>query len=238
MSNLKKLEKQGCRTFVCPNLSIMEAKCKELNIREDIIERSKSMAIEYFRKTYHKPHYSSAKHVIPSIVYIVSILEGEKRSQEEIAKMFGTSSITIRKWQKDVMGIMDIRDLETNRKIKKMEVDMDGQFCEIDKEGKMLLLEDDTIEMAKHLMFKYFKNENFDRHYPRIKKLRSALIYTASIIKNDRRTQFEICQALGQSEAVISNWYNKILRVLGLKIISHNGHTVTVLEGQYNSELD
>jgi transcription initiation factor TFIIIB Brf1 subunit/transcription initiation factor TFIIB len=98
------------------------------------------------------------------------------------------------------------------------------------------LLQDVTIETAKHLMSKYFKIESFGRHYLRIRRLRSAFIYTASIIENDRRSQFEIGQASGVSEAVISNWYNDILRVLGLKIISHCGHTITVLEGQYDSE--
>lgn len=235
MNNLKELEMQGCRTFVCPNLSIMEERCKDLNIRGDTIERSKNMAIEYFKKTYHKPHYSSARHVIPSIVYIVCVLEGEKRTKEEIAKAFGTSSITIRKWQKDVMRIMDIKELGTNRKFEKKEVDLSSQFAEIDKEGNMLLLEDDTIEMAKHLMSKYFKIESFDHHYPRIKSFRMGLMYTASIIKNDRRRQTDICQVLGASESIISNWHNKILRVLGLKIISNNGHTVTVLEEQYDS---
>jgi transcription initiation factor TFIIIB Brf1 subunit/transcription initiation factor TFIIB len=235
MSNLKELEMQGCKTFVCPNLSLMEEKCKESNIREDIIERSKSMAIEYFRKTYHEPHYSSARHVIPAIVYIACCLEGDKRSKTDIAKMFDTSHITVRKWQIDIMEVLDIKTLETNRKFKKIEVDIDGQFCEIDKEGNVLLLKEDTIETAKCLLSKYFKIESFDRHYSRIRQLRLAIIYTASIVENDRRTQIEICQISGISEAVISNWYRKVLRVLGLKIICNNGHTVTVLEGQYDS---
>lgn len=232
MSDLKELEMRACKTFVCPNLSIMETICKESNIREDIIERAKSMAIEYFKKTYHQPHYSSARHVIPAILYIASILGGDKRSKIDIAKMFGVSYITVRKWQKDVMEVLDIKILEKEKKADEIKIEADSQFCEIDKEGKVLLLKEATIETAKHLMSKYFKIESFDHHYPHIKGLRSAFIYTASVIENDRRTQMEIAKVAGSSEVTISNWYRDILRVLGLKIIIHYGHTVTVLEGQ------
>jgi hypothetical protein len=157
LNNLKNLEINGCRIFVCPNLNMMETKCKELNIREDIIERAKSMALEYFKKTYHKPHYSSARHVMPAIVYIACVLEGYKISKVEIAKMFSTSTVTIRKWQTDIMEILDIKILGKEEKPKDPKFCVDGQFCEIDKEGKMLLLKDSTIEMAKNLMSKYFK---------------------------------------------------------------------------------
>lgn len=235
MNNLEELEMQGCKTFICPNLSIMEEKCKEANIETNIIERSKSMAIEYFRKTYRRPHYSSARHVIPAIVYIASILEGDKRSKVKIAKAFGVSHVTIRKWQSDVMEVLDIKKLERDVPLGQIKLEIDDQFCELDKEGKMLSLRDATIEMAKCLMSKYFKIESFARHYYRIGKLRAAFIYTASIIENDRRTAMEIGQLSGVSEAVISSGHSSIVRVLGLKIISHQTHTLMVLEGQYDS---
>jgi hypothetical protein len=235
MSSLKELEMEGCRTFVCPNLSTMEEICKEANVGANVIERSKSMAFEYFKRTYHRPRYSSARHVIPAIVYIASILEGEKRSKVKIAKTFGVSYITVRKWQPDVMEVLDIKKLERDVPLEQIKLEADSQFCEIDKEGKVLLLRHDTIETAKYLMSKYFKIESFDRHYPRIKRLRAAFIYTASIIENDRRTQMEIGQMSGESEANISNWHSNIVRVLGIKIISHRAHTISVLEGQYDS---
>lgn len=234
MNKLKNLEMKGCRTFICPNLNLMEIKCKELNIREDIIERSKSMAFEYFKKTYHKPHYSSARHVMPAIVYVACILEGYKISKVKIAKMFSTSTVTVRKWYVDIMEVLSIKTLEED-KSEGPKFCVDSQFCEIDKEGKMLLLKDGTIEMAKHLMSKYFKIKSFDRHYSRIKNLRSGFIYTASIIENDRRRQIEICQVLGVPEAVISNWHCDIMRVLGLRIIDHHMNTIVVLEGQHDS---
>jgi transcription initiation factor TFIIIB Brf1 subunit/transcription initiation factor TFIIB len=235
MDNLKKLEMKGCKTFVCPNLSIMEDRCKELNINTGTIEKSKSMAIEFFKKTYHKPHYSSARHVIPSIVYIVCMLEGEKRSKKEIAKAFGGSHVTLKKWQIYVMKTMGIKELKLYRKSKIIEFDSDAQFCELDKEGKMLQLKDCTIETAKHLMSKFFKIESFAHHYPHIRQLRSAFIYTASVVEDDRIRQIEICQVLGTPEGTISSWYSKILKVLGLKIISNNRRTITVLEGHYDS---
>lgn len=233
-ADLKNLEMKGCRTFICPNLSLMEKKCKELNIREGIIERSKSIAFEYFKKTYHKPHYSSARHVMPAIVYVAYMLEGDKLSKVKMAKMFSTSTVTIRKWQMDIMEVLDINIPEKEEKSKEPKF-CDSQFCEIDKEGKVLLLKDSTIEMAKHLMSKYFKIESFDRHYSRIRGLRSGFIYTASIIENDRRRQIEISQVLGVPEAVVSNWHRDIMRVLGLRIIGHQMHTISVLEEQYDS---
>lgn len=234
MRGTKKLDALGCKTFVCPNLKIMESRCNEHNIRKDIIERAKSMASEYFRKTYHMPRFASARHVIPAIVYIACTLEGEKRSKVNISKMFGVSYITVRKWQIDVMKVLNMETLEKQSLIEK-KVDVDSQFCEIDKEGKALLLKDSTIETAKYLMSKYFKIENFGRHYSHIKRLRSAFIYSASIIENDKRTQMEICKISGSSEANISYWYHDVIRVLGIKVIAHDGHTVKVLEGQYDS---
>lgn len=234
MDKLKELEIQGCRSFVCPNLGVMETRCKGSNIRDGVIERSKCLAIEYFKKTYHRPHYSSARNVIPAIVYIASIFEDEKRSKAEIAKIFGVSHVTIRKWQIDVMKVLDIKILEKEKKLEP-KAEIDYQFCEIDREGKILMLNDSTIEMTKHLMSKYFKIENFDRHYSRISHLRAAFIYTAAIIENDRRTQIEMWRVLGVNEAIIGHWHRNIIKVLGLKIISHQRHTIIVFEGQYNS---
>ncbi len=234
MTDMRKLEMKGCRTFVCPNLSMMETICNEHNIRKDIIERSKRMAFEYFKKTYHRPHYSSARHVIPAIVYIASVLMGEKISKIGVARIFNVSYITVKKWQIDIMEVLNIKTLEAELIFEEKKIDVESQFCEIDKEGKVLLLKDVTIETAKHLMSRYFKIENFGHHYKRIKHLRLAFIYTASVIENDKRTQMEIGQMSGVSEAVISNWHNNIMRVLGIKIIIHCGHTVTVLEEEYN----
>lgn len=240
MNELKELEILGCRRFVCPNLSIIDEKGKELNLREETIKRSKDMAIEYFKKTYHKPHYSSARHVIPGIVYIAAILENDRRSQEDIKKIFDTSHKTITRWYRDVMDVLDIKRLKEERvkekrKLKTLDINIDEEFCEIDKEGKALLLEDNTIERAKILASKYFKIADFDHYYPRIKQLWPAFIYAASIIENDRRTQMDIFNVSGITESVISKWYIDIQRVLGLKIICHGTHTITVLEEQYDS---
>jgi len=240
MDDLKKLEIQGCRTFVCPNLSLIEEKGKELNLMEATIKRSKDMAIEYFRKTYHKPHYSSARHVLPGIVYIASILEGDRRSQEDIKKIFDVSHKTITRWYRDVMDVLGIKTLKKERfeeegKFEAQYINIDNTFCEIDKEGKALLLEDGTIERAKNLASKYFKIANFDHYYKHVKQLLPAFIYMASIIENDRRTQMEVGKVLGVHESVISKWYNDILGVLGMKIICNGGHTIAVLEEQYDS---
>src|SRR3972149_6869005 len=87
MVNIKELEIQGCRKFVCPNLCLLDEKGKELNLKEETIKRSKNIAIDYFKKTYHNPNYS-AKKVLAAILYIASILEGEKKSQKNIANRY------------------------------------------------------------------------------------------------------------------------------------------------------
>jgi hypothetical protein len=48
----KDLDKQACRTFVCPNLALIDEKGKELGLRDATIKKAKDMAIEYFTKTY------------------------------------------------------------------------------------------------------------------------------------------------------------------------------------------
>lgn len=238
MSNLRKLEMQGCKTFVCPNLSIIEEKGKELNLREDTIKRSKDMATEFFRKTYHKPNYSSARHVVPGIVYAACILECDKRLREDIEKVFGVSCITITKWSRNVTATLGIEipkkgKIVKERKPRGPKIDLNRVFYEIDKQGKALSLEDITIERAKNIAAKYFKIESFG-YYFHIIPLCSALIYTASVIENDKRTQIEVSQISGVQESIISKWHLDIIRVLGIKIISNNKRTILVLEGQYD----
>ncbi len=238
MSDLRKLEMQGCRTFVCPNLSIIEEKGKELNLREDTIKRSKDMATEFFKKTYHKPHYSSARHVVPGIVYAACVLEYDKRLREDIAETFGVSGCTVTKWYRDVIRTLDIEVHKKGKTVKERKfrgpkIDLNRVFYEIDKQGKALSLKYNTIERAKNIAIKYFKIESYGHHY-HIIQLCSAFIYTASITENDKRTQIDISQVSGISETMISKWYIDILRVLGMKIISNNKRTILVLEGQYD----
>ena len=55
----KELEKQACKTFVCPNLSLIDKKGRGLQLNGATIKRAKDLAIEYFKKTYRDHHYSS-----------------------------------------------------------------------------------------------------------------------------------------------------------------------------------
>lgn len=236
MNELKELEIQGCRTFVCPNLSLIDKKGNELGLRDTTIKRSKDMAIEFFKKTYHKPHFSSARHVIPGIVYIASIIEDDRKSQKDIAKIFDVSLCTIKKWYRDVMVVLDIKTLKKEKQFKVQEINIDIEFCEIDKEGKALSLEDSTIESAKNLASRYFKIADIDHYYPHIKQLWPAFIYTASVIENDSRRQLDVLKVSGVSECIISKWHQDILRVLGMKLI-RCGRRFKVLENQYD-EVD
>lgn len=238
MEDLKKLEIQGCRTFVCPNLSLIDEKGKELNLREDTIKRSKDMAIEFFRKTYHKPRFSSARHVIPGIVYLACILEDDKRLRDDIAKAFGVGSCTVTKWSRGVIVTLGIEihkkgKIVKERKFRGPKIDINRVLYEIGKQGKALSLEDGTIERANNMATKFFEIAGFGYSF-HIIPLCSALIYAASIIENDKRTQLDISQISGVQEGVISKWYLDIIRVLGIKIISNNKRTILVLEDQYD----
>lgn len=231
---VKELEIQGCRTFVCPNLSLINERGKDLNLKEETIERAKNLAVEYFKKTYHRPHYSSAKHLLPAFIYVASILEGEKIYQTDVAKVFGMSHSTIRKWYHDITDTLSI-DVKRDVKISILEPETHVLYLDdINTIGKDLNLKDTTIEKAKSLAIRYFETAlNYD-YYPYAKQLLPAFVYTASVIENDRRSQLEICEASGISEGLISKWHNNVLRTLGMKIICHDMRVTAVLERQYD----
>jgi len=234
----KELEILGCRTFVCPNLRLIDEKGKELNLSENTIKKAKNLAVQYFKKTYRRPHYSSAKHVLPAFIHIASIVEGEKRSQTAVADVFGMSHSTVRKWYSDVVDTLDIKIHEEEKESKAprcIDLNVCQEFSdEINREGKALSLRDETIERAKELTLRYFERVSFDHYYPYIKQLLPAFLYTASLIENDRRTQMEVYMVSGVAESLISKWHRDILRVLGMKLIGHNDHIITVLERQDN----
>lgn len=232
---VKELEIQGCRTFVCPNLSIIGKRGKELNLKEETIGRAKNLAVEYFKKTYHRPHYSSVKSLLPAFIYVASVLEGEKINQTDIVKVFGTSQSTIRKWHNDITDTLGI-DIKRDRKIYTLEpVDYFSYLDRISTIGKDLNLEYTTIEKAKSLAIRYFKIASHYDYYPYIEQLLAAFVYTASVIENDRRSQLEVCKASRIREGYVSKWHNNILRILGMKIIGHDTHVTKVLEGQYDN---
>ena len=105
----KDLDRQACRTFVCPNLALMDKRGRELELKEVTIKRAKDMAVEYFRKTYQTPHYSSAKSLLPAFIYMASIIEDDRRTQWDVEKVYKVSSATIRKWYKDISDVLDIK---------------------------------------------------------------------------------------------------------------------------------
>lgn len=83
---LRELEIQGCRTYVCPNISLIDEKGKELSLKDGTIKRAKELAIKYFKDTYNKPHYSHARYLLPSFICIASIMEGDYILQKKNSK--------------------------------------------------------------------------------------------------------------------------------------------------------
>lgn len=224
MNDLKKLELQGCRTFVCPNLTLIDEKCKEYNLKIEIIERAKKLAIEYFSKTYHRPHFASARHVIPSIVQIASILEQDKIPQKHIAMMFDTTTLTVRKWYNDIIDVLGINIIdETKNSLIEVYRDdniiITDKFLEIDKLGKSLLLKERTIDQAKDLASKYFDIVDIYHYHPYLKQLWPAFIYMASILENDYRRQLDVASVSGITECYISKWFIDIQKRIDIKII-------------------
>ena len=110
MENINKdnLEAIGCRTFAGRNLTLIDEKGKELGLSNEIIEEAKAIAIEYLKKTYLRPHYSSVIHLLPSFVYIASIRNGNMIKKKRVADVFGTSGVTVNKWIKDIIDTLKI----------------------------------------------------------------------------------------------------------------------------------
>ncbi len=107
----KALEIQACKVFVCPNISMIDQKGKELELGDHVIKRAKDIAVEYFKKTYHNPIYLSSKNLMPSFIYIASIMEDDclyKRTQKEISYVFDVGMPTIRKWNKHIIDVLEL----------------------------------------------------------------------------------------------------------------------------------
>ncbi len=102
------LKARAYEVFVYPNLSIIENKGKELNLKDKTIERAKDMAVEYIKKTYHHPRYSHIKFLLPAFVYIAAILDDDRRSQYDIAQAFGISESSLRKWCLNIRDELNI----------------------------------------------------------------------------------------------------------------------------------
>jgi hypothetical protein len=106
--NNDNLEAIGCRTFACTNLSLIDEKGKELGLSNEIIEKAKAMAIEYLKKTYLRPRYSSVIYLLPSFLFIASIRDGNMIKKKRVADVFETSSATINKWNNDIIDTLKI----------------------------------------------------------------------------------------------------------------------------------
>ncbi len=238
------MEIRGCRKFVCPNISLIDEKGKELSLKNETIKRAKELAVKYFKDTYRRPHYSSAKHLLPSFICVASILEGDKRFQKEIAEVFGTTNVTITKWNRDIVETMGI-DIEFNnvvsdRKVirrrgnaKKHDVHIHPDLDLIDEGGKILGSNSLVIKKTKELATKYLNRVSIkSRNPPYTKVILPSLLYLASIIENDRKTQMEIANKFNISESHISVWYKEITDVLGMKIIWHKRKLLKILEIQ------
>ncbi len=108
MNRGKDLEKDACEKFVCPNMSLIDEKGKDLQLKDSTIEKAKELAIEYFKMTYHKPIYTSVRCLLPAFTYIATIIEKDKRSQWDIELVYGVTCATIRKWSKRITKTLGI----------------------------------------------------------------------------------------------------------------------------------
>lgn len=228
------LEVTGCRTFSCPSLSLIDEKGKELRLGDATIKKAKDMAIGYLKKTYRDPHYSSFKHLLPSFVYIASILDGNKIQKKRVGNVFGTAVATINKWNKDIIDELCLKVTDTGRSLVSDEPVPEVKFekpefvcpdlSEMDKSGKILGLKDSTIEKAKELGSRYFGATYQTCPYNNgVSYVFPALIYIAIIIENDRRkSQESLEMILGAKRYSVSGLMSDIVKVLGLKIVRND----------------
>lgn len=104
----KELELKACKLFVCPNLNSINIICKELDFEnDDVAKKAKELAIEYLKKTYHKPRYTHVKFIIPACVYLACIVKGERRTQSEISSVANCCTALITKWWNDIADELD-----------------------------------------------------------------------------------------------------------------------------------
>lgn len=108
MDKAKDLEIRGCKEFICPNLGLIEQKGKDLYLNDETVKRARGLAIEYLKKTYHAPRYSHIKYLLPSFLYIASIIDDDRRHQDKVADAFGISTKTVRKWNEDIIYTLDL----------------------------------------------------------------------------------------------------------------------------------
>lgn len=223
----RELEAIGCKTFACPNLSLIDEKGKELGLRDATIKKAKDMAIEYLKKTYHRPHYSSVAYLLPSFLYIASRLDGNMIQKKRIADVFGTSGATINKWNKDIVDMLDIKMTDTGRglvsdiPVPEVPVEFICPDLEIiDTIGKSLVLKDGTIKKAKELAVKYFRITNCN--HPR-NEIFPEFLYIASLIEKDRRlSQLTLAIRYNTNTTTLGHLYGNIRDVLRLKV-NRNG---------------
>lgn len=248
---IRELEIQGCRAYVCPNINLIDEKGKELSLKEGTIKRAKELAMKYFKDTCRKPHYSSARYLLPSFICVASIMEGDNRFQKEIAEVFGTTNVTIVKWNRDIIKTMGL-DIECNnvvrdrksvirrtRAVRRYDIDIHPDLDLIDEGGKILESNSLVIKKVKELATKYFNNVLLkSRNIPTTKTILPSLLYLASIIENDRRTQMDIAMQFNVAESHVSVWYRDITDVLGMKIIyGHKRKVLKVLEKKKKDDL-
>lgn len=121
MSN-KELDLLACKTFVCPNLHLIDAICSKLYFSDNqVAEKTREIVVAYLKKTYHMPQFSHINKVIPAAIWVAGcllmneqrsfedkLLQAEwdanrfsrykqRRTQQEIAICANTTPITIRK---------------------------------------------------------------------------------------------------------------------------------------------
>lgn len=122
----KELDINACKTFVCPDFNDIDINCKKLGLDDETINRCKDIGIEYLKKTYHTPKYTSIKFVIPAFIYIganmyckdgVKYLGSgnmcKKIGGREIATLYGITGSTVSKWITDVISVLEIKRIKS-----------------------------------------------------------------------------------------------------------------------------
>lgn len=86
----------------------------------------------------------------------------------------------------------------------------------IDKKGKQLNLNEETIKRAKNMAFDYFRKTYNNPNYSFAKSLLPAFMYMASVLENEKIFQKDIIKVFGTSPPTIKKWCNDITDILGI----------------------
>lgn len=96
--------------FVCPDIASIEGYGRSLGLSDCAMQLTMIIVQMYLKKTYNQQRYGSGKFLIAAFIYIGALLAGEVKTQAEVANACKSNEGTLRKWCRDILKNLDIKD--------------------------------------------------------------------------------------------------------------------------------